>query len=208
MTSEDSTTKICTQCPGEKALSEFGKQKNSKDGLRSCCNDCQKKSNSFYRRSKNGLIGRVYDAQKRRSVKRGHNSPEYNLKELRDWALSQSIFHNLYNAWVSSGYSTMLKPSFDRTDDYQGYCLSRLQIMTWRENLDKAHSDMRSGINNKQSKAVMQSTKSGVFVKRYYSAQQACRETSIRQNHISECCNAKRNTAGGFCWGFDMSEVE
>lgn len=42
------TSKTCTKCGETKALSEFGKHKGSKDGLRPSCKPCHRKANAVY----------------------------------------------------------------------------------------------------------------------------------------------------------------
>lgn len=68
---------------------------------------------------------------------------------------------------------------------------------TARKNLSLSH------INNpKLSKSVIQLTRHCDVVAEYPSASEASRMTCIRKNHIIECCNGKRKTAGGYCWRF------
>lgn len=49
-------------------------------------------------------------------------------------------------------------------------------------------------------KRVVQKTKKGAIVNEFISVNEAFRETHIR--HISEVCNGKRKTAGGYVWQF------
>lgn len=136
--------------------------------------------------------------QKASSIKRGHNPPEYTLEEFKRWALVQPKFHELYETWVNSGYQEMLSPSTDRTDDYQGYALHLLNWMTWAENKGKGYTDKKNGINNKNSKSVVQMTMIGLFVAKFHSGAQAGRDTGIANSDISSCCTGKLNSAGGF----------
>lgn len=50
------------------------------------------------------------------------------------------------------------------------------------------------------SKPVSQFTKSGEFVATYPSTSEAGRQTGVNQSHISDCCNGKRKSAGGYVW--------
>jgi len=194
--------KKCTQCKELKPLNEFHKSKGSNDGLSYYCKSCKQKKLQLYRKTEVGMIGRIYSSQKAQSVKRNHPLPLYTIAQLRIWALGQSIFSKLFNGWVLSNYDIMLKPSFDRKDDYKPYTLDNLQIMTWDENNKKADSDRRNGINNKDSKAVIQLTKEGKFIKEYYSMSQAGRETGIGEGSISSVCRNKTKTGGGFIWKY------
>lgn len=56
------------------------------------------------------------------------------------------------------------------------------------------------GIGN--SKRVNMYTKSGEFIKSFDSAADAEREYGINHSHISQCCNGKRESTGGYVWKF------
>lgn len=135
--------KRCTKC-GE-ISNDFIPEKRWKSGLSSQCRNCYYCYSKSYQRSKKGLVAKMFSAQRANSKKRGHQLPTYNLEELRDWCFSQKIFHELYDSWKESSYEKALIPSCDRTDDYKGYSLSRLQLMTWGQNDRKAKDDRKSG---------------------------------------------------------------
>jgi len=188
-------TKICKTCNEEKLLTDFRKWRNK-------CKRCEYISHVEYIRTKEGLIVKKYGDQKENSRRRGDRSPEYNFCQLREWAFDQPLFHKLFDEWVASGYQKMLVPSFDRADDYQGYSLDRLQIMTWDENKKKGEIDKVNGVNNKDSTAVVQLTMDGIIVKEYYSQMQASRDTGISQGNIGMCCRGERRSASGFKWEY------
>ena len=52
------------------------------------------------------------------------------------------------------------------------------------------------------SKVVAQYTKNGEFVATYASAYEAARQTKVHRGHISECCNGKLKSSGGYIWKF------
>lgn len=130
--------------------------------------------------------------------------PTYSKKELKEWCFSQKIFHELFTKWENSGYDKCLAPSCDRTDDYLGYSLDRLQIMTWRDNNKKFHDDRKIGINNKQSKSVIGIHSITGEKIEFYSTRKAERVTGIGHSDISKCCSGKlhHNTAGGYKWKY------
>ena len=196
-------TKKCSLCGEIKELSEFCKR--SKDGLESRCRMCMSIRFKLYNQTKEGLISKIYKGQKSSSKKRKHSPPTYTKQELRDWLYSQPLFHELYDNWRAAEYTRQLSPSCDRTDDYKGYSLDRLKLMTWQENKDKAHKDMREGklINgNKPQKAVIGTHKVTGKVIYFHSMNEAMRWTGIYEANISSCCLGKRKSAGGYAWKY------
>ena len=58
-------------------------------------------------------------------------------------------------------------------------------------------------INNPaRSKAVTQYTNGVQFVTTYPSTMEAERQTGVNHRNISQCCNGKRNSAGGYIWRY------
>jgi len=152
------------------------------------------------RRSKEGLITRIYGNQRLRSRQRNDPYPDYKLAELREWFYSQQNFDKLYLDWVCSGWIKNLVPSADRLDDYKPYTLDNLRLVTWVENNARSHRDRRNGINNKMSKVVLQFDLNGNFIKEYYSVSHASRETKTSLGNVSSVCTGRRELAGGFIW--------
>jgi len=155
-----------------------------------------------YRKTKQGLIYKIYSNQVGKSKRRGHVPPNYTLDELRMWALSKQVFLDLFDNWVASGYDKKLVPSFDRKDDDKPYMLSNLNIVTWDENNKRANSDRKNGINNKVSKSVNKLDSNKNIIETFYSAAEAGRAIGKNYSSISNCCNGKRKTAYGFNWEY------
>lgn len=155
-----------------------------------------------YGHSKDGLIANIYGRQRHASKHRNHSPPNYNQEELKLWIFEQINFEDLYQAWVESGFNKNLTPSCDRLDDYKPYTLDNIRLVTWIVNNRRSHSDMKNGINNKHSKAVLQLTRDGAIIAEHHSASHASRVTGTNQSCISFCCNGKHLTAGGFVWRF------
>lgn len=57
-------------------------------------------------------------------------------------------------------------------------------------------------IGEGNSKTIDMYSKAGDFLKRFMSMAEAETETGINHSHISQCCNGKRMTAGGYSWKF------
>ena len=151
-------------------------------------------------RTKAGLVHKIYGQQRSRSKTANRIMPTYTLQELKQWFREQPNANQLYDAWKASGYDKWLKPSVDRKDDDKGYSMDNIQLMTWRENLDKSHSDRKSGRNNKANKAVVQMDMDGEFIAEYHSQSEAGRVVGLLQGSIRQCCIGKSKSAGGFKW--------
>ena len=151
-----------------------------------------KKNNLKWYRSKKGVIGSIYNTQVQNSIKLDRRAPEYTKQELSSWLTSQSIFHVMFSEWVNSGYNKWLKPSVDRRCDYTHYCMSNIQLMTWRENYDKG----RVLVSN----PVGQYSKEGNLLGVFKSILEASLKTKVSDSNISRVCRGKRKTAGGYIW--------
>ena len=201
--------KKCTKCKEIKDFSEFNKNKTKIDGLGSECKFCLSKIKKLYSRTKNGLIATIYGNQKNHSKRRNHKPPNYTLFQLKVWVFNNNLFNNLYECWVNSNFDKDLTPSIDRKKDNLPYSLDNIQLMTWIENNEKGHADMRSGkivVTSNPQKPVLQFDRLGNFITEYISASQAERETNINRVSISAVCRKKKGckTADGFIWKFKI----
>jgi len=169
----------------------------------------QRKATDKYQKTKKGLTTGIYNHQKTHSKTRGHKPPEYSLKELRDWLFSQTLFHELYNDWKSSGYEKNLRPSVDRKDDDIHYMFNNLELKTWGENNAKGHKNRKEAISTQGSicKAVIKLSLDGEHICEYISQHQASRDTGIYQDYISKCCRGYKQNAGGYRWIFKKDIV-
>jgi len=194
--------KKCYKCKIVYNVSNFNKNRTKKDGYNSECKKCSKKLRIKKRRTKYGLLSKIYFSQISNSKLRGYGTPDYTKKEFINKYIDDNYFIILYNNYIKSNYNKKLIPSCDRIDDYKGYSFNNIQLMTWEENRSKSHYDRRNGINNKKSKAVLQYDLNGKFIKEFYSISNAERETKIFSTNITKVCHGKRNTAGKFKWKF------
>lgn len=174
-----------------------------KDGYINVCIDCKKKyqkdskNDAKYYKTKKGVIRVIYKTQIFSSKKRNHVLPLYTKDELREW-LFLNGFEKLYQNWVKSGYKKYQKPSVDRLDDYKPYSLDNIRLVTWQENEDKSHFDLKNALSKsgEQCKPVLQFDLEGNFIREFISHNEAQRQTNIFQ--IYNVCNGKNKTAGGF----------
>jgi len=66
-------------------------------------------------------------------------------------------------------------------------------------NIGIAKSKRQPNVNTK----VIQSTMDGIFIKTWESGQIAASELGLLKSKISNCCNGKRKSHGGFTWSFN-----
>ena len=194
--------KLCNKCNEHKSLSLFSKKRASEDGLQKYCKACVTQFMLDYKRTKNGLIATIYDNQKSNSRQRGYSLPDYTMVELKRWFYLQPIQEALYSSWVDSGYEKRLRPSVDRKDDSKEYSLTNIQLMTWEQNNKKGNDDRKDGTNNKTNKEVIQMTLDGNFIQKFHSSMEASRVTGIYRTGITNCCNNKVKSAGGYTWKY------
>ena len=195
--------KVCTKCNIEKDESQFGKADNIY-GLRAECKECKSKMDLESRRTKHGLVGKIYGGQRSNSKKRGHEMPTYTRDELEDWLFSQELFHKLYDNWKRLDYQKEYVPSVDRKDDFIGYTISNIQLMTWGDNHNKQSSDILKGISTSgeaTNKEVLQ-FKDGKHIATYRSLHEAKRQTGVNESKICEVAKGRRKTAGGYSWRY------
>lgn len=68
--------------------------------------------------------------------------------------------------------------------------------------------ETRRKISESKQKPVIQYSKSGEKIAEYISAIEAENLSSVNRSHISQCCNGKRKTAGGYIWRFKGEQLE
>lgn len=198
------------KCGELKPISDFNKQKTSKDGLGSYCKSCNKKESLNYQRSLRGKLIRIYKDQVKSQKTRSKNSGqlylvEYSLDEFVSWAIIHPDYIRLYNDWVESGFLKSMAPSFDRKDDYGHYSFENINAwVTWAENEDRGTLDQSNGNNLKCCKAVKGVNLETGEVVEFFSQQEAARKLGINNGNISACCLGINdvNSAGGYVWSY------
>ena len=200
--------KKCTKCKIEKTFYKFSKVVRWLDWLSSQCKKCLCEKQNKYKRTIPWLVTAIYSKQRISSKRRWHNMPNYTRIELEKWIIKQNNFKKLYDNWVNSWYSKMIVPSVDRIDDYKWYSFDNIQLMTWKENKDKSHKDMRNGklTNwvNPQKKISWVNLKTGEIIK-FHSMMEAERNIWVDHWNISNCCNWKNwyTQAWWYRWSFN-----
>ncbi len=158
-----------------------------------------------YRRTKKGLITRIYTMQISHSKKRGHLPPDYSKAQLSSWLYSQKLFHSLYQHWANSNFKKDFTPTCDRINDKNGYSLNNITLMSWTENKLRAEQNMRDGVlgnHRTPHRHIMQMDKQRNVLSFFVSAHDAARKTGLPQSNINKTLHAHHKTCGGFIWEF------
>lgn len=183
-----SSRKICTKCKIEKDLSEFNNCKENKDGKEFSCKVCRNTHLRNVRKTKRGVLCKIYSSQCRSSKQRGMKPPEYTLEEFIEYGYSKDIYHKLYDNWVISGYLRKLVPSFDRLDNAKGYSFGNIRICTWEENYRKEHINLKNGLIPDRIKGVTVYNISTDKLTSYFSISETSRQLSIHTSSITSTC--------------------
>lgn len=200
--------KKCFKCGKEKELSCFYKHRAMKDGHLNKCKDCTKgdvKSNSKkvgdkYDSSEQGVIRIIYKTQKRNQRFRGHGDLPYSKDELSKWMYDNG-YKDLYKKYISSGKVKDLKPSVDRIDDFKGYSLDNIKMVTWLDNREHQYSDIESGkgTSGKRCKALLKLDKDNNIICEYVSYNSAQRDAGYSIEYQIKNGVKCRN---GFYWKY------
>ena len=184
----------CARCSKVKPAIMFYARKE-RNSYRSKCKQCENELSKIKSKTKEGLISSIYRHQKSASKRRKHNAPNYTRAELQEWVFNKDSFSSMYNTWVESGYNKLLTPSIDRLDDFKGYSIDNIQLVTWSDNKQKQHNDIRLGRSTSGKAHCKAVVNKGIF---YHSQAEASRITGVSQKYISKACNDTGNTLWEF----------
>lgn len=186
--------KRCATCSLYIIIGNFYKDANQTDLLTCSCKECIKKKDTDIKRTKIGLLDKMYRAQVTRTNLRGYPAIGYSLNEFISYSVKDENFNRLYLYWVNSNYSKDLIPSADRLDDYKGYSFSNIRFVSWKENNNKGRSSPKhlrgvKGTNTKTKKTI-----------EFPSIQAA--QLTFNTSNISACCKGARKSVKGYTWEY------
>ena len=96
-------------------------------------------------------------------------------------------------------YGNCIKKISERRKGFR-FTEEAIQKMSDSHKGKKQPIEVINKIRQKNSKVVLQYSLDGTFIKEWESTIQASKELKI--HHISECCNGKRKTCGGYLWRY------
>lgn len=204
------TSKTCKKCNQLKPSGDFSVAMRNKDGRSNTCKPCVVVRNTAYWRTPYGRISQIFNVQKVNSRARGHESPAYSCAELYEWAITQGL-EAMCLVWAESGFDKDKTPSIDRKDVTQGYSLSNVRLVTWKENNDAQYEARKScEVVTRQNRAVRQLSLSGELIAVHKSIAAAARATGAVRSNINAMCtgaNQAIKSVGGFLWEYAAKEA-
>ncbi len=203
--------KRCSICKKEKSLSEFYPLKSGKYGVDSKCKICDIEEGRKFSRTKKGLIFEIYRNIKKRIKNHQDNILHFSRDEFFNWLNNKQQFFDLHKTWVNNNYIVDLKPACYKIDSDMSYKLDNMSIATSKQVKEKIAKDRKSGANHafnaNISKAVIQYTKDGKFIKEFHSMHYAESQTGVPNGAISDVCTGKGKTAGGYKWEYSTNTL-
>ena len=194
--------KKCSKCEVNKDLKDYSDKKGGILGKDSLCKICKNKASIRYKRTKRGLLLKIYSSQCTSSRKRGILLPEYSKEDFVEKFINDAVFVDLYDQWKKKEYSRWFTPSFDRGCDYSRYSFENINIMTWKENSEKASRQRRSGYSTpgERNIPVRQLDMDNNIINEFVSLNEAGRETKLNTGNIWQVIKGRKKTTGGFKW--------
>ena len=201
--------KQCSKCKLTKEDDEFYKDNRHADGLFSECKKCKNNTMKENKKTKVGLLRKMYNGQTCNS--RGNGKPLYSRREFIDFGLNDSNFNHIYSEWVESNYLPNKIPSTDRVNTLGTYELSNIRFLSFEDNYNRQAEERKNGTDNRVNLAVYKLNKdTGEIISEYHSVMEASRVNLLDKGNISKVCNnyrtkkykTKYQTCGGFKWKF------
>jgi len=180
------------------------KCKGPHDGNNSWCKQCVRDRAKESKRTPEGRIRSMYNAQVTNAKFNGRKPPTYTKQQLVGKLMSMDLYHEIHAAWAASGYLKALGPSIDRDDNTKSYESGNITLMTWEQNEANARADNRSGKLRTviPHKAVDQFDLDGNFIARFISIKNASRHTGISCSVISKIAHGKTKKPRTFMFKF------
>ncbi len=202
-------TKKCPKCPEPKPLSEFSKDKYTKDGLQVYCKEhCNKYSSKYYNKNSDKISVKLKNKHKKHpcinllnSIKKRCENPNVSNYEFYGGKGIKCLItlEELEYLWNRDKAYLMDKPQISRKDHSKNYILDNCKI---EEKLGNV------GERNKRvlSKPVLQYDLQGNFIREWESGRAASSGTAANCTSISKCCRNLQKVGCGFVWKFKYQQ--
>ena len=147
-----------------------------------------------YRKTKHGLLRRLFHKQVLRCKRKGWSLPGYTSQEFLDFYYTDDHFLHLYNQWVLHEHHRNYTPSVDRVDPGLGYIWDNIQLMTWQENNQKGNLETRKAVYHGKSHL------RGLLLIVFDSVSDASEAVGCSASMITRSCKSEKRTACGYKW--------
>ena len=141
------------------------------------------------------VTARLFSNLKGRQVLRGFDPITFDLTGFREWLILTQPFWVMYEEWLADPYIPDKILSINRLDDYIGYELVNMELVSWEYNRTKGNQDEMNGVNTKRSKAVIEISTSGTVLNEWWSKAEAIRVTGCTAiNQLASKAEVKTKT--------------
>lgn len=129
-------TKKCSVCGKEKLLTHFYTNRKT-------CKPCYKGKVRDYVHTKKGKVTIIYKDMKARVLGQTGRSDLYfglaicKKQEFYDFSLNDPMFNALFDKWKETGWDEEYKPSIDRKIPKEGYVLSNIRWVNYKDNISR-----------------------------------------------------------------------
>lgn len=204
-------TKVCSKCGIEKPLSDFWKDKKSKDGHRPDCKECRdiekhRKDNEKYRIINREKINQkqkehrktypenaIYNGIKQRCTNPKASGYEFYGGRGIECRITEEEIKELM---IRDGYWDMKDPTIDRVDNDGHYELSNCRFIERIENIKRQEI-------TKKELSILQYDLQDNFIREWDSATKASKKLKISRTNIVNVLKKRRNSAGNFIWVYN-----
>lgn len=182
-------SKLWRKCNTVRDLTEFFKQKKTKDGRRTVCKHCVNKLNQS-RLNDKPWLKHLYKATSRCNDPNVESYPAYGGRGIKILLTIEQMKY----LWDRDKAHLLKEPSIDRIDSDGNYCLENCRFIEVLENKQLASTSQR--------KPIIQTSTDGEFIREWESNLAIVKELDYHSGCISYCCNGKMKTYKGCLWKF------
>ncbi len=179
--------KTCTKCGEEKELSEFTRDKYSKNGYTSQCKLCRNIQNiaiRIIRKTQEPWYNSYRGSKERCNSSKHIQYKDYGGRGIRNYL----TLNDVKKLWFRDKAYLMKKPSIDRENNDRDYELSNCRFIELKINSSK-----------EKIKPILQYTLKGKFIKQWKSITDARIEYG---DSIKACLMKKTKKTYGFIWRY------
>ena len=148
-----------------------------------------KKKKINYYRTMNGFLTHRYASMKQRNV------VSFSKEELSKWLdCRKRLFEKLLIEWKKNGFKREFSPSINRIDDFKGYSIDNIELITWKKNNELGINSIKT---KKQKERPVTLHKGNENVD-FNSIKDACKFLNVTHQSVCKVVNGKYKTCKGY----------